>query len=61
MLGSLQHSLFQKIKVCSSIALPLDKLQPVNVSFDRAITPRKVECGFEGGVVALHALRKGPQ
>src|SRR3954471_14139018 len=52
LLSRLQHSLFQKSKTRSPIALPLDELQSMNLSFHWAIAPGQMEGGFDGSVIA---------
>lgn len=42
----------EQIEAGSAIHLPLDQLEPMDLSFDRTIAPRQMQSGFDGIPIA---------
>jgi hypothetical protein len=57
----MKYSKLEQIELGTPVHAPFKQLEPIHVSFQRSITPRKRESGKDSGLIALDACDKGGQ
>src|SRR5260370_34546267 len=60
-LGASQHPLAQGLEACPSVGLPLQELEPVDLSLNLALAPFQREASFHGIIVVAQSLGKALQ
>src|SRR5438270_5779018 len=55
-LGGMEDSKTKEVKASSSIHLPFNTLEPIDLAFDLPLAPRQGTRSRNGGVILLHAL-----
>ena len=59
--GRQEEASGQQIEPCPAIHVPFQHLQPINLPFDRALTPGQGDGGLDGAVVCTKPSGKPPE